>query len=345
MRVNTYRALLAAVLLLTVPPAVLYGQQESDRLAKAIQIIRAEIDHSCQRPLSRGHTVTIGAKAEADVRLKNILKLVVPVGGKIGVDAGRVTWSGTALDQFAQALESGNTCAIEIYKLFIGAGLVPVGSAPRPRETAAPAPLIAAMAEFSTPTRDWWMGEASDSYGQVTREIAAGEYAWNLFFDQDISSFPVNAPFPASESFEVAVDVTFFPGLRRSPVRDGRRYVRATDYSAGLIFGQSEGSEYLFRIGRDSGGRARYGLHRFDDRGFTAVLNWNQTSIELGQANRLAVTVADGLVSMFINGKFVDDHRLRDFRGGRVGLDATGTRGQWLDVHFDNFEFKRTGNR
>jgi hypothetical protein len=345
MRVNAYRAPLAAVLLLIVTSPVLSGQPESDRLKQVLQIIRGEVEFACQRPLSRGQRVTAGAKAEADVRLKGMLKSIVGLGGKVAVDAAKVTWTGTALDQYARAQESGNLCAVEIYKLFIGMGLVPRESAPR-----APAPPVADtrgafLAEFSARTPDWWTGEASDMHGRVTRDVAAGTYTWKLFFDQDVSSFPVNAPYPASEAFEVAVDVNFFPVLKRSATREGRIYRRASDYSAGLIFGKSEGSEYLFRIGQESSGRARYGLHRYDERGFTAVLDWTQASIDLGQVNRLAVTVANGLARMYINKKLVDEFRLRDFKGGRVGLDATGTRGQWIDVDFDNFEFKRTGNR
>jgi hypothetical protein len=350
------------VLALTaLTPAGFAGQLEQQN--RALQIATRFIADNCQRPLARGTETTVTMRGEIDIRLQGLAKAIAGAGGGGGGEFKKVTWDGAALDQFAQALESGNQCAVEMLRLLIGIGLVPrtpdalaALNSPAPPEKDAPAERRASEKpaspaedvrrdEFSV-SEDWWTGEASGEFGRVTRTVLGGTYYWTLWFHQTVSSFPVTAPYPSAIEFTVAVDVEF-PPARRSLSRAGeRQYHPARDFAAGLVFGKSGDSEYLFRIGKHEDGTAKYGLHRYDDgKGFSAVLDWNRAKIDLRRANRLQVAVAGGLARMSINDGFVDEIRLGAFNGGRVGLDASGTLDQHLTVSFDNFEFRQTRER
>ena len=178
---------------------------------------------------------------------------------------------------------------------------------------------------FFNNTSKWQKGSFTDETTyRFDLDIVEGKYRWDVDF-KSVWERRVVAPFGSATDFYLAVDVKF--------VDFTSRYV-----SASLLFGRVSNMDFAFRISPNQ----TYALNRFDGKGNNSIINWSSISIKPKEFNRIAVSVENQKIMLYINSKLVGTYKDYTFTGGKVGLSVAGyQKGISTVIDFDNFEFRR----
>lgn len=152
--------------------------------------------------------------------------------------------------------------------------------------------------------------------------VLGGKYRWDVEFRKR-SERVVEAPYGSVINFLVAVDVrlTEFSGLTR----------------VDLLFGMAGGKRYVFRIRSNNS----FGLGRFEGiGGQPMIIDSTPIQIDPKETNRMAVSVHNQEIKLYLNSKVIGEYRDPAFTGGKVGLSVGGDEGTATVVDFDNFELR-----
>lgn len=180
--------------------------------------------------------------------------------------------------------------------------------------------------DFAAPANSWDSAENSDDrWAKGTVLVQNGEYAFDLTAKTGFVWWSRGASGTAVTDFFAAVDA--------------RQVSGAADADYGLIFHYQTGNYYMFSV--NAGGQV--GAFRYYREQWETLLAWTESpvTLQVGQANRLAVAGAGNTYRLFIDnhlaGAFSDDVLPQGEAGLAVELYKAGDTGRFA---FDNFEFR-----
>ena len=179
---------------------------------------------------------------------------------------------------------------------------------------------------FASTESGWETGSWSDEYwSRAELAIVSGKYRWDLEAKRNAMRWQ-ESPYGPAVNFLAAVDLSFVSGTADK------------EFAAGIMFGRESKRYYTFQVSN----LAMFRLSRSVGTETSNVINWTPIAMDKRGVTRIALSVDNQHIQLFVNSKLVGDFRDPGFSGGKVGLTAVNFAARSSQViDFDNFEFRR----
>jgi serine/threonine protein kinase len=178
---------------------------------------------------------------------------------------------------------------------------------------------------FSTNYNNWLTGTKSDDWGRRSFQLRNGEY--NVTYSAKKPAIVWVYLIPYFDDAYISVDLQMFPAAGNSD-----------EMEAGIIFGYSSRQHFLYELSSD-GGCDLSGYNEASDSWTTFYTSPYCGLVDTMDDNKLEIVAKDNMISLFLNGDFVDEEYIPEYSSGEIGL-AVGlsSTGDYGDFYFDNFE-------
>jgi hypothetical protein len=174
---------------------------------------------------------------------------------------------------------------------------------------------------FDSNINDWRLGESSNEYGVMRREIVGGKFAWEVEAHQGVNAF---SSLPDRFVSDAYITV------------EGRQLTGPSGAEYGIIFRRDDHSFYWFRIAEDS---LSYAFSKLVDSQWTNLIPWTDTdAIRAGDWNRLTVLAEGSHFTFYINEQYVAAADDDDLGRGTAGIAVEFHDEADATFEFDNYE-------